>query len=875
MMKKLCLAAVILCLFAEISWCQEILIRNDKYFTELFLKIDSSRIKSVSKHGDQVDIFFANNLKAPFSKVFEDRFLASLSAEGAKLTVYLKAGSEFTVVNDISGIKIVAAAKKTNHDILSSYGIGEPMLSVSSAEDKISEDALDKADTLLASKRFSDAAAELSNIIKTSQNDFYRQEAFYKLGQTYLLMSQYDDSFLVDAYTTFDDFVRLYPDNFRAADAMLKSAETKEKANQLFEAAFAYEKIYETVPDLETKRFALVKMAELYVTVGQLEKAVDLYKSYLGRFRTDRDEINARIGQIYYDQRDQDLAYEYFSDLDIDKVIKNPSTTPRRLYSMASNMQVKNKPDEALKLYTALYEKFPDAPQANDSIFNSAAILEKTGRTAEADALLLKLKELFPDRITGQKAAVEYAAKYLGSKPYSHWMGFFSDLLSRADDFGLHQEAKYLLLKSLYSENNLTDLINGAAVFLAEYPDSQHKAEVDKMREDFMFSRASKTFNSGDMAAAEPLLATFAAEYPNSRFMPRTTAMLLDIKFGKAQKLYENGEYSALISEAENHIAQNPESRELARWFDLLDNALYRELSIIYASEDWPAARVASRRYLTSYPTGRHVKTVKEILEKSVISPMESLYKGGDYNGVVRMYEANKDWVENWDNKPFKDRAAVLTGLSVYRLGSHEGAKSLYSKVSPSSDTDYAILGLIVGDRGKGFDVNAFDEATLRYVIGEVEQMDADAAVELLKQYTKDLKLAASMEYGIAKNTPGDAKRQELLMDVYGMITSNESARFEGSEDVYLDIGLLYYRKNDFQGAVIPLKEYTDIHTEKDDKRAEALYYLGKSFINMDDPQRGFLFYNEIIETIPKSIYAGIAKSELDEDSWKKNLNRF
>ena len=875
MMKKLCLSVIFVCFFAQISLGQEIFLRNDKYFSELYLKLDTAQITSVNKGNAQVDIYFAKKLKTPFTKNFDDRFLTYVHAEGGKLTVYLNPQAEFTVVNDVSGLKIVASAKKTNSDILSSYGIGSPMLSVDSSEDKAQEEALNNADSLIASKRFADGAAELSNIIKNTTNDFYRQEAFYKLGQTYLLMAQYDDQYLTEAYTAFDDFVRLYPDNFRATDAMLKSAEAKEKANQLFEAAFTYEKIYDTTSDLDTKRYALIKMAELYVTVGQLDKAIDMYHSYLKNFRTDKDEINARIGQLYYDRREMNLAYEYFSVLDIDSIINNPSTDAQRLYSIARNMEVKNKPDTALKLYTALYEKFPQSSLVNDAIFGSAAILEKTGRTIEADKLLLKLKESFPDKITGQKAAVEYARKYLSSKPYSYWSKFFEDLLSRHDDFGLHHEAKYMLLKSLYSENNIDELIKGASSYLGMYPDSPYKDEVDKMRMDFMFSQSSNAFNQGDLIKAEPLLVNFMGEYPNSPYNPRVTGMLQDIKFDKANQKYKDNQYDAVISAAENHIAQNPESKELARWFDLLDNALYKDLSIIYASQDWAASRVAARQYLTSYPKGRHVKTVKEILEEAVSTPMEVLYKNSDYNGVIRMYEANKDWTEAWQNRAFKDRLSVLTGLSLCRLGLFDKAKPLYSSVVPSSDKDYAVLGILLGDKSKTFDVNAFDEETLRYVIGETEQTDPDMAVALLKQYTKDLKLAASLEYGIAKNIPQDAKRQELLMDVYSMVSSNPSARFEGSQEVYLDMGLLYYRKNDFQGAVIPLKEFADIHKEKDDKRAEALYYLGKSFINMSDAQRGFLYYNEIIETMPKSIYAGIAKSELDEDSWKKNLNRF
>ena len=45
-------------------------------------------------------------------------------------------------------------------------------------------------------------------------------------------------------------------------------------------------------------------------------------------------------------------------------------------------------------------------------------------------------------------------------------------------------------------------------------------------------------------------------------------------------------------------------------------------------------------------------------------------------------------------------------------------------------------------------------------------------------------------------------------------------------------------------------------------------------FINMGDIQRGYNYYNDIISNIPSSIYAGIAKGEMEEDEWRKNLNK-
>ena len=136
------------------------------------------------------------------------------------------------------------------------------------------------------------------------------------------------------------------------------------------------------------------------------------------------------------------------------------------------------------------------------------------------------------------------------------------------------------------------------------------------------------------------------------------------------------------------------------------------------------------------------------------------------------------------------------------------------------------------------------------YIAGELEQLDTDMAVSLLDKYTRDKKYALSLKYSLAKNIPSDAKRQQILMSIYDTIRQDSGARFEGSNNVYMDIGLIFYRKNDFKNAVLPLKQFTDNYKEKDDRRAEALYYLGKSFINMGDVQRGYNYYNDIFQQV-------------------------
>lgn len=880
MMRKLCLFIIILAFSFSSLYAQELFLRKDKYFTEVYLKLDPKNIKSVNKGDNQVVISFNNRIKQGFQQNINDDFISNIQGSGTDFIINVKKGNEFSIVQDTNGIKVVATKGKANDNTLSSYNVAKPLLDTKTKdlEDKNLQDMLDTADRYIAAKQFPQGAQILSQVLASTQNQFYRQEAMYKLGQTYMLMGQYDPLYYTNTYEIFDEFAKQYPDNFRTTDALLKSAEAKELANQQFEAIKTYQKIYNTVPDLETKRDALKKMASLYKKVGQVDKAIDTYLSYLRNFKTDQDFINGEVGQMYYDMNEENLAFEYFSTLNIDELMNDPDISLPRLTAVADTLFKKNRFDPALKLYTHIYEKYPDEPIANTAIFRSASILNKSGRNADADQLLLRLKEMYPDRESGQRATIEYAQKYLNTKPYEYWNKFFADLLTRADSYGLHEQAKYMLIKTLYKENKMAEAVEMITNFLGMYPESKYYAELNTIREDYMFSQVQDVYNKKDYVTAEPLIVRFNQEYPESKYKPRTEIMLNEIKYGKIDTIYKNNDYKSVISFAEAQLkTKEPEKfGDIARWQNLLDNATYKDLNVIYGSKNYPAARAGAKEYLQKFPQGAFRKQVEGILENSMLKPLEESYRALDYPSVVQLYDANSDWINAWKNKGFQDKVKTMVAMSVYRLGSPSKARTFYAEITPNpKNMDYAILGYLLGDKNLKVDVNNFDADTFKYIIGELEQLDVDMAVSLLDKYTRDIKYATSLKYALAKNIPSDAKRQQILMSIYDTIKSNSNARFDGSNNVYMDIGLIFYRKNDFKNAVMPLKQFTDNYKEKDDRRAEALYYLGKSFINMGDVQRGYNYYNDIVTNIPDSIYAGIAKGEMEEDSWRKNLNNY
>ena len=53
--------------------------------------------------------------------------------------------------------------------------------------------------------------------------------------------------------------------------------------------------------------------------------------------------INGEVGQMYYDMNEENLAFEYFSTLNIDELLNNPDITLARLNAVADTFYKKNR----------------------------------------------------------------------------------------------------------------------------------------------------------------------------------------------------------------------------------------------------------------------------------------------------------------------------------------------------------------------------------------------------------------------------------------------------------------------------------------------------------------------------------------------------
>jgi len=72
-----------------------------------------------------------------------------------------------------------------------------------------------------------------------------------------------------------------------------------------------------------------------------------------------------------------------------------------------------------------------------------------------------------------------------------------------------------------------------------------------------------------------------------------------------------------------------------------------------------------------------------------------------------------------------------------------------------------------------------------------------------------------------------------------------------------------------YAAAARSYETYLSYAPQNDPNRADALYFLGKSYMNVKNTDLGAKYLNELIQKYPSSQYTNLAKSELEDIKWK------
>lgn len=867
---------IIFALFiAFAAHAQDIYLKKNRFFTELVIAGAAENIKDVKKGERTVTLMFAGKLTAGFSGKLDDRFISKITVQGDTITLDFAPDTDFTFMTEGVDAKIVASRKRKADDIKLGYGIEDALIKKGSGiiENTEAEKQLGIADELMAKGTYEQAAINLEGLLASDINSYYRQEALFRLGSAYYEMGSKSYKNYITASQIFDDFTNLYPDSYLFRDALIKSADSKEKADMYYEAIFAHEKIIRLVQNENIQKNSYRKIAEIYQTLGQTDRAIEARENYVKRFKDDRDPQTAMIGMLYADKGDYETSFRYFQGLTGRKVDYS-KFSPDSLYAMGEVFDKRGRTEEALYAFRRTYGYYPSYEKADMAMYRAAQMNEKMGNKSAADTLLLDTVNKYPKKPGGMLASIKYADTHVSEKSTADWEKFLTNALA-SKDFEILEQADVVVIKSLFHEKAYDKTLERIDKFGKRSYSSPLMSIVFDIKQKIRLQQAKQAYDETRYDQAQEYVGMLLKEFPDSPYRREAKTIGQSISYGRTEARFKNGDFKGVIEYIENFLTDETEVIEPVKWSKLLDDAYYNMVKTDFDASRVPQALMNAKQYIAQFGTdGTHIADIINMAERLTLTVIRRKFEGNRFLDVIQAYSENQNIIDSSKQQPFKDTVKAYAAFSLYKMSMPDNAAELLATVGSTKTPVYWLTNLLIGDGSINFQVNTLDAETLVFLADEAEKKNPDTAIKLLNEYTKDPKLAAKQKFKISKNISDDAKREQLLVSIYQDVNKNPGKQFDGYEEVSLDMGILYYKKNSFKPAVEALSSFLQNHAQRDEKRAEGLYYMGKSYLKLKDNDNAVKNYMELLESVPNSVYASAARTELEEIQWRKSLTR-
>lgn len=857
---------------SSLCFAAGVYVKNSGHYTELIFAGLGGDIVSVSRGEDRVVIEFTTPLSADLGGSLKDPFIKSMGIDGKMVTINFFEEIDYSLESKGGDVKVVAAKSKKTDEIKLGYGIEKPLIKGNAKilEDGEAETALGQIDEAIASDDLENALYFTENFLQSVDEGYYRQEALFRLAMIYFKMGDSDDNNYVFASQLFDDFVKSYPDSFRKKDALVKSAESKELANLYNEAIFAYQNVIKGLRSRELKKKAYERIAEIYSNMGQVKKAIEAHEEVIKNFKETFPEQKAKIGMLQAKKKDYDLAYSTF--LTIHNSVDFTKLGSEELYTMGMVFEKKDKFEIAKNAYEKVYQLYPSSKEADMAMYKSALMFEKLKKEKQTDARLDICRKIYKEKDGGLLCGVMYARRHMDKKMPAAWEEFLKVALE-SRNFDIRSEAELVIINSLVSEGSFDEAEEKTKAFIRRNFTSERLPEVYRIRQRITLTKARKAFKNSDYATAKSLVEEMLVEYPDTEFRREATEILQDISFGDIKDKYEAGMYKETVDELSDFLVNNKDLINPEKWMFMLQEAKYAYAKEVHESGNYDNSIISAGEYLASFPNGIHSGEVKEMLQFALSSVMDRFYKNREYIKIISLYDQNSEFINTGGDEPFRDKLRSYTAFSLYRLGMPEKSSEMLDR-SESGDNPYYLMTSVMLGRIKSVNPDIFSNEMVEFLVQELEADRSDELIDMLKRYNNDKKFSTRKIYEVSKGIFEDIKREKILFDLYDMVEKSEDRRFDGYAEIYLDAGMAYYKKNNFENGVKALEQFKLTYTPRNEKRAEGLYYLGKSYMKLEKNEEAINAYMELLESIPSSVYASAARSELEEIEWRKNLKK-
>lgn len=844
----------------------EIVLRQLGFATELLIKTENVRMETYKYDKNRLTLVFEKSLTLGVSKDIDDKLFKKVYSIGKNLFLEFSADAIVEVISSDLTVRILASKKKTVDNVNIKNIIEDPkkIKTGQIRKDPLAEQALADIKNMASAGDYDNAILKINDFLLKHPKDLYGQEAYFLLGDIYLKLGEVSPKNYIQASSIFEDFAKKYSDSYLYLDALWNSAVAKEKAGLYYEAVFEYRNIISAMEDTEIARKSYEKIGTIYETIGQYDKAIEGYREMLSKTNKKDFKIISRIGMLYNQLNDLNSAYEYFAKI-IDEDPDYGELGEDVLFAMADVLNKKEFFDRAIKIYSKIYNIFPEGKYADIAMYNSALILEKQGKNQLADKIFIDAKEKFPQKNGGLLSTLNYAKKYMADHNTDYWLDFLRDTINTITDLNIRGEAFVIIINSFTREKLYDEALGYIKMFEQTFFDSPFLSEVYDIKQKINLESAREAFLKGDFNSARNILSKILTEFPDTKYQDEMNRILEDIRYSEIELLVENKQYIDAIKGAEIFFASAGKIYEPERWNKLLDDSYKNYIILSDLDKNTQSVIIYAKQYFINIPKGKHTEEVKKIFEKNLLSLFNKSVKDGDYIEVINIYQNNIQWVDMFDENT-KDSVFSYVAYALHSLGEFDKGKEIIKKVKGVKNPDIYVIKTLFGEDTGNYDINILNEEKLTFLTRELKVINPLKGYELLKKYIKDEILSLKLRGSIV---PAKLKNAELLKKYYNeILTVDFDSRIS---DILIAGGKYYFSGKDYDNAEKFFKKVISESSEKE-LQASAKYFLGKIAIEKNSEDIALKYFEDIKDNYKDSAYYKRALKEFGDLSWKKKL---
>ena len=698
-----------------------------------------------------------------------------------------------------------------------------------------------------------EAAEKYQQIVEKHPESPFAAQALFALGVAQTELGQHDA-----AIASYDDFLKKYPDNPLAAEAAMWRGESLFGKKQYQEAAAAYAAAA-AKPGFAMADYATVRQADTLALLKQFAESAALYASVPQKFPKSQyvSLSNLEAGKKYYAAGDLAKCQEYLNKV----IAAGGDTAPEAAHWVARCLLKEKKPQEAL----AVVEKI--LPSAGQSAFAAAltmdqadAVFEIADRRPESIKLYAAVAEKYPDAPEAPQALYNAAYGAMNQNDYQAALKYGEQFLAKHANHELAVGVMHVMAES--------DLVLGKAAEAEKlYRQLLEKAPKDRDAEIWKVHLGTAVYLQNRYADAITTLGPVMPEIKAKNLLaegwyrigrsqvalkqyePATKSLEAALRFEPKWKLADDahlaaayayqqtGDYAKAKEHAQKVVSDFPNSK-------LLDVAHYRLGECARLTNDTKSAVAEYKTVLDKWPDSTLSKYALYGLGWAQIGEK-------DYQGAEATFSA---LIEKHPDDGLIPRAKYGRGIARQQLKNYAPAvEDIQASLAANPTGADKIRALhILGLCQKG--LNQFDQAAATFS-------------NLLKE-KPDYKDADSVYYELGWAQKSQKKDADAVATFQTLVEKFPDSNL--TPDAQFLIGDFQYDKKDFAKAAVAYHEAMT-KAGKSKLGEEATYKLGLTYFLQDQFENAQKTFNYQQVTWPQGPLTADATFWEAESLFKQN----